>query len=168
MIDKTLSTLAREVRGKTLKILEGIGEQEARFAAPGLTNSILWHAGHALVVVEHLCVMQLTEELPSYPDDWFEKFSWDSKPETVTEWPTVAQVTSKLRDQLATLVEAIEQADGGKLSSVIGEPGLGRTVRYSVIHGLHDEAKHQGEMWLLRKMYAKRIAQPAVPQTAIA
>jgi len=34
-----------------------------------------------------------------------------------------------------------------------------RTLRFSILHGLHDEAIHQGEMYLLRKMYAKR--QPA-------
>ena len=56
----------------------------ARFAAPGLNNSILWQGGHALIVVEHLGVSAATGKPPVYPADWFEKFSWQSKPATVT------------------------------------------------------------------------------------
>ena len=54
MADETLSLLAREVRGKTLRLIDGIDDQQARFAAPGLNNSILWHAGHSLLVVTPL------------------------------------------------------------------------------------------------------------------
>ena len=56
MPDETLMLLAREVRNKTLKLLDGLTDAQARFAAAGLNNSILWNAGHALVVVEHLGV----------------------------------------------------------------------------------------------------------------
>jgi hypothetical protein len=32
-------------------------------------------------------------------------------------------------------------------------PGRGNhTARYAIIHALHDEACHSGEIWLLRKM----------------
>ena len=30
-----------------------------------------------------------------------------------------------------------------------------RTVRYAIVHGLHDEARHSGEISLLRKMMQK-------------
>ena len=32
------------------------------------------------------------------------------------------------------------------------DPARNRTVRYNILHGLHDEANHQGEMWLLHKL----------------
>ena len=32
------------------------------------------------------------------------------------------------------------------------------TLRYSVVHGLHDEATHQGEIHLLRKLYQRQGA----------
>ena len=40
-----------------------------------------------------------------------------------------------------------------QLAQVVRPP---RTLRFSILHGLHDEAIHQGEMYLLLKMYAKR------------
>jgi hypothetical protein len=45
MADQTLLPLAKEIRGKTLRILEGVDEQQARYAAPGLNNTILWQGG---------------------------------------------------------------------------------------------------------------------------
>ena len=41
------------------------------------------------------------------------------------------------------------------LSEIIDAP-RNRTLRYSILHGLHDEAWHQGEMHLLKKLLAKR------------
>ena len=155
MADETLLLLAKEVRGKTLKLLEGVDDQQARFAAPGLNNTILWHGGHALVVVESLSVSPATGKPPAYLADWFEKFSWKSNPATVTSWPTVAQVTAALRDQLQRLLAAIEPLSDQQLNQIVDQ-ARNRTLRYSILHGLHDEAGHQGEMYLLKKMYAKR------------
>jgi hypothetical protein len=155
MADETLLLLAKEIRGKTLRILEGMDDQQARFAAPGLNNTILWQGGHALIVVEHLGVSAATGKPPAYPADWFEKFSWQSKPATVTSWPSVEQVRGALRDQLQRLIAAIEPLSEQQLDEVI-DAARNRTLRYSILHGLHDEAGHQGEMYLLKKMYAKK------------
>jgi len=39
-------------------------------------------------------------------------------------------------------------------------PGRGnQTARYAIIHGLHDEACHSGEIWLLRKMIRSSAAE---------
>ena len=155
MADETLSMLAREVRGKTLRLIDGIDDTQARFAAPGLNNSILWHAGHSLVVVESLGVGPATGKQPAYPADWFDKFSWKSAPATVTSWPTVEQVRSAFRAQLETLLAAIQPLSAEYLDRVV-DPAKNRTLRYSILHGLHDEAGHQGEIHLLKKLYAKR------------
>ena len=66
MTDQTLTLLADEVRGKTLRSAgrrsaqkreaDGISDADSLFHAPQLHNPILWHAGHALIVVEHLGV----------------------------------------------------------------------------------------------------------------
>ena len=84
-MDATLLELLKEVRWKTLKLLEGVDESQARFTPEGLHNTILWHAGHALIVVEHLGFGAIPDFKPTYPADWFDKFSWSSKPATVTE-----------------------------------------------------------------------------------
>jgi hypothetical protein len=158
MADETLTLLATEVRGKTLRLLEGITEDMARFAAPALNNSILWHAGHSLLVVEHLSVMPATGQTTgSYPADWFNKFSWKSMPSAVTDWPPLADVIDALRDQLQRLTTAIAAIPPERLD-VIVDPAKNRTMRYSILHGLHDEAGHQGEIWLLRKMFGKQSA----------
>ncbi|HUB23957.1 MAG TPA: DinB family protein [Tepidisphaeraceae bacterium] len=157
MADETLLLLTKDVRGKTLRILEGITDEQARYAPPGLQNSILWHAGHSLVVVEHLSVMPATGKGPSYPKEWFDKFSWTSKPATVTEWPKVHEVIERLKRQFETLMAAISGLSEQQLAAATGDPAKGRNVRWSILHGLHDEAGHQGEMWLLKKLQAKGL-----------
>lgn len=151
-MDDSLVLLAKEVRSKTLWLLDGVTEEMARFAAPGLTNSILWHAGHVLVVVEHLAVAPATERQPAVPSGWFEIFGWDSKPRLVTNWPPVADVVSELHAQLPRLTAAVAALSPDRLNQVFDHAN-GTTLRYDILHGLHDEANHQGEIWLLRKMY---------------
>lgn len=161
MPDETLRLMLREVRKTTIDLLAGVTDEQARFAAPGLVNTILWHAGHAFVVVEHLAVAALSGAPVVVPDGWFETFSWKSQPATVTQWPTVAQVVAKLRDQEQRLAAAIESASPQKLAEPVGDPARGRTVRWSILHGLHDEARHQGEMYLLKKI-AKKTASSVI------
>jgi len=152
MADDALMLLAKDVRGKTLRILDGITEEQAVFSPPGLQNTILWHAGHALVVVEHLALLPATGQPAQYPQGWFDKFSWKSEPAKVKEWPKLGEVKAELSRQLERLLHAIESATEGQLKAPCGDPARGRHLRWSIIHGLHDEANHQGEMWLLKKL----------------
>ena len=155
MADQTLVLLAKEVRGKTLRLLEDLNDRQAQFVAPGLNNSILWHAGHAIMVNEHLGVIPATGKPPAYPVAWFEKFGWNSRPATVTDWPTLQQVREELQAQLQRLVAAIEPLSSQQLDRIV-DAERGRTLRFSILHGLHDEANHQGELYLLKMMSAKR------------
>src|SRR5580658_3850637 len=107
MADESLQLLLKDVRGKTLRILDDVTEQQARYAPPGLHNSILWHAGHSLVVVEHLRVSPATGKPPVLPDGWFDKFSWKSEPATVKEWPKLSEVKAALIAQSERLAAAI-------------------------------------------------------------
>ena len=158
MADETMLLLASEVRGKTLRILDGVtSDDEARFTGPGLNNSILWHAGHAIMVVEHLGLMPATGKPAAYPAGWFEKFGWKTEPAMVREWPALAEVKEQLRLQLARLQDAIRSLSPAQLDVVVDKE-KNRTLRYSILHGLHDEAGHQGEMYLLRKLYARKSA----------
>jgi hypothetical protein len=152
-MDETLILLAKEVRGKTMRLLEGVDDRQARFAAPGLNNTILWQGGHAVIVVENLGVSPATGKPPVYPAGWFEKFGWQSKPATVTSWPGVEEVRAAVREQLQRLIAAIEPLSAEQLNHIV-DASRNRTLRYSILHGLHDEAGHQGEMYLLKKMAA--------------
>jgi hypothetical protein len=152
MPDETLLLLLKDVRGKTLRILEDVTEEQARFAPPGLSNSILWHAGHSLVVVEHTATAPITGKPPSYPEGWFDKFSWKSQPATVKQWPKLAEVKARLIEQGEQLAKLIAGLSEEQLIQPAGDPARGRNLRYSILHGFHDEAGHQGEMWLLKKL----------------
>ena len=159
MPDETLLTMANEIRGKTLRLLDGVPEDAARFTA-GLSNSILWHAGHALMLVEHLCIMPATGATePQYPRGWYELFAWGSRPALAPPeaWPRLADVTSHLREQIERLRLAIRSLSPQDLDRV-HDPARNRTVRYSIVHGLHDEATHQGEIHLLKKLYGRQNA----------
>jgi hypothetical protein len=157
MADETLLMMASEVRGKTLRLLDGLDADAARFTGPGLNNSPLWHGGHALIVVEHLSVAPATGQSPQYPQGWAEKFSWKSQPATVTQWPALSEVVEQLRDQLDRLTTAIRSLSPQDLER-IPDPAKNRSLRYSILHGLHDEAGHQGEIHLLRKLHARQAA----------
>jgi len=155
MADESLLLLLKDVRGKTLRILDDVTEEQARFAPPGLSNSILWHAGHSLVVVEHLGVSPATGKPPVYPQGWFDKFSWKSEPAKVTQWPKLSEVKAALAEQAERLGTAISALTEEQLRQPAGDPARGRNLRWSILHGLHDEAGHQGEMWLLKKLQTK-------------
>src|SRR5207247_9565168 len=103
MPDDTLLLIAREIRAKTFKVLNGLTESESRFAPPGLNNSIIWHAGHAFIVVEALSVSAAQSKPPQYPPGWFDLFSWESRPNRETQFPPLAQVIDALRIQLDRL-----------------------------------------------------------------
>jgi hypothetical protein len=158
MADESLLMLANEVRGKTLRLLDGVPEDLARFTG-GLSNSVLWHAGHALMLIEHLCLMPATGRPPQYPKGWFELFGWNSRPSLISpgDWPALSDVSSRLREQLGHLTQTIQSLSPQELARVV-DAERNRTLRYSIIHGLHDEADHQGEIHLLRKLYGKLIA----------
>ena len=156
MIDATLLLVAHEVRSRTLRLVADVTEDQARFTgSPGLNNSILWHAGHALVVVEHLVVAPAVGESAVYPPGWYETFGPQSAPATVTAWPTLAEVSTLLTDQMARLEAVLKTLRQERLDQVI-DAQKNRSLRGSILHGLLDESRHQGEILLLKKLWARR------------
>jgi len=152
MSDKCLLLLLDEVRAKTLRILKSVPAEHARWAPPGLQNTILWHAGHAYVLVEWVTMKSLRLS-PQFPDGWYDMFSWESRPALVPadRWPQPSEVIHNLETQhkrLRTLIGELtdEELDSQSASSP------NRSVRSAILHGLHDEACHCGEMHLLHKM----------------
>jgi DinB superfamily len=152
MRDESLLLLLDEVRAKTLHILKSVPVEHARWAPAGLQNTILWHAGHAYVLVEWL-TMESLRRTPQIPDGWYEMFSWESQPARVPaeRWPPLADVIHELEAQYARLRRLI----GGLSEEQLDEQSARRsrrTVRSAILHALHDEACHSGEMYLLCKM----------------
>ncbi len=152
-MSQTLVVLWDEVRMRTLTLLQGVGEQEAHFHAPGLHNTVLWHAGHCYTMVECLVAWALgcPEQLPS---GWFELFSWESRPGRVPPdaWPPWEQVREHLRQQHQRWRGVFAQLGPEQLSAPDRRHPQ-QSVRRAIVHALHDEACHSGEIWLLRKMF---------------
>ena len=154
-MDESLLMLAQDVRNKTLKLLDGMTDQQVGYVAPGLTNSILWHAGHVFILVEHLVIIPITAQEPAYPMGWFQMFGWKSKPELVQQWPRLEEVVSQLVDQYRRVSGLIQKLEDKHLATIVDE-AKNRTLRFNIIHAFHDEANHQGEIWLLKKLVAKQ------------
>jgi hypothetical protein len=158
MPDATLLLLLDEVRGKTLKLLDGLSDDQARFRPAGMNNTILWHAGHAYVVNEYLTVSPLGLSM-QLPAGWFDMFSWKSTPATVpaASWPRLADVVAALKEQLERHRAIVAGLSDAQLSAPPpGKEPTARPLRYSILHGLHDEANHEGEIRMLRKLQGLR------------
>jgi hypothetical protein len=149
MADESMKFLAGDVRTRTLRLLEGLTDEQARFAPRGLNNSILWNAGHAYIVIEHLALAPATGAAPDDPPGWFETFGWKSNPANVTDWPSVGDVAERLTTQFGRLMNVIETLTDEQLDRL--QPN-NHPLRFLIMHALHDEAQHQGEMYLLKKM----------------
>jgi hypothetical protein len=154
MTDPTLLEIVKEVRWKTLKLLENLSESQALFVPAGLANHILWHAGHSLVVVEGLaCNSLASTELghaPPFPREWIDLFRGGSNPAVVTAWPALSDIVAALIAQRTRLLGLLDTpADLGR---IVGPAPRNRTLRGMIVHALHDEAGHQGEIHLLKKL----------------
>jgi hypothetical protein len=146
-----LEELARQVRTCTLELLEGARESWLTWAPAGTSNHILWHAGHAVWLQDVLCIRPLTgaSELPG---GWSERFGSQCRPVRSTrDWPGRREVGELLRAQLQRMLELFRE-HGDRLSRMGPNTAAGWDVARGVIHGLHDEARHQGEMYLLLKL----------------
>jgi hypothetical protein len=149
---EVLLGLADDVRRKTLMLLERTTDREAFWAPPGTANHILWHGGHALWLGDVLCIEPATGtgELPT---GWEVTFGMNCRPPSQTSlWPSRKEVSERLRAQLARMHEVIGHLSEADLNSAPRSSRSGhRTIGYCILHGLHDEANHQGEMYLLLK-----------------
>ena len=152
-----ISELAVQVRSITLRQLEACDHSILTWTPHGTSNHILWHAGHALWVADILTVEPLTgrSELPS---SWAGTFGQDSQPSETTKWPNGAEVFSLLEAQLGrvrTLFSTQAKTIVARADETI--PQNGWPLLRGIIHGWHDEARHQGEMHLLAKMYKSTL-----------
>lgn len=150
--DPTLLLLLDEVRRETLRRLEGLTDEQARWAPDGLQNMILWHAGHSYILLEWL-PMEALGASTTCPDGWFNLFSWASRPGEVASdrWPTLENVVHELQLQHGRMHKLLQNLSPDDLDN----PARNRpdvTVRDRILHALHDEACHSGEIWLIRKM----------------
>jgi hypothetical protein len=135
--------------------------EHTRWAPAGLQNTILWHAGHAYVLVEWVTMKSL-RRTPQLPEGWYEMFSWESRPAQVRadRFPQLFEIVRLLESQhkrLRTLIGELSEEQLNSQSAINPK----RSVRSAILHGLHDEACHSGEIHLLRKMQVATSRRPS-------
>ena len=146
-----LQELVRQVRSETVRVLTAADERWLTWSLPGTSNHILWHAGHALWVGDVLGVELITGQ-SELPRGWAETFGMDCRPVSETkQWPSRAETDLLLRQQGLRLIDLLGRMPAERLAIPAGCDGS-QTLAGQILHGLHDEAKHQGEMYLLYKM----------------
>lgn len=152
MPDASLLLLLDEVRARTIGILRSVRAEDSLWAPPGLHNMVVWHAGHCYFLLEHLTMRALGRK-PQMPREWDQLFCWGSRPQLVSaeSWPPLAAIVEQLLQQHTRIRQLIETLTDEQLDQPLAAASDG-TVRYAVIHALHDEACHCGEIHLLRKM----------------
>jgi DinB superfamily len=149
-----LSILAYQVRGCTLKLFDATDPDALTWTPPGTSNHILWHAGHVVWVADVLTIEPVTGS-SELPPGWAERFGQNSQPVMVSDWPRGAEVRSRLESQLERVLNLLDEhrakiADADQTPLEGGWPLLD-----GIIHGWHDEARHQGEVYLLQKLWMR-------------
>lgn len=152
-----LIELAKQVRSSTVQLLEGAPADWLLWAPSGTSNHITWHAGHSFWAQDCLCIEPLSgrSELPL---GWNEKFGADCQPVAETRgWPERAELLHHLHKQLDRMI-ALFGEHSDRLTQIGSNPDGGWDLTRGVIHGLHDEARHQGEMYLLMKLRRQHLS----------
>jgi hypothetical protein len=153
-----LIELARQVRRGTLQMLDAASKTCLTWTPPGTSNHILWHAGHALWVSDVLIIEPLIGKCKS-PPGWVAMFGQNSNPATTREWPDVEEIRRLLEMQVERIARLLAEKsvviarEANKTSRNTGWPLLP-----GMIHAWHDEARHQGEMYLLLKQWSARTS----------
>jgi hypothetical protein len=138
-----LAEMARQIRHHTLELLQATPEPWLLWAPAGTSNHVLWHAGHALWLQDVLCVQPITGS-SQLPANWADSFGQHCRPVRETrKWPQRDLLQQLLQRQLAHMIQLFRDH-----SQRLTDASLVQRV----IHGLHDEARHQGEMYLLLKL----------------
>jgi hypothetical protein len=149
--------LGRQVRHGTLQLLHVPDPAWLTWSPPGTANHILWHAGHALWLQDALTVRPLTGHC-ELPRGWSSVFGQNSRPATTADWPSVSEVRTLLEAQLRRVLELLaHHAESIAANREKVFPAGGWPLLPGMIHGWHDEARHQGEMYLLHKLSRRRL-----------
>ena len=147
-----LKELARQVRRDTLRLFEAAPPDRLTWAPPGTANHLLWHAGHALWLQDQFIIQPLTGE-SEMSLGWQALFASGSNPAAPPRrWPGREQMDHQLREQAQRLAAVLDALHAGQRPKSLRHHEEQVQFVRNAIHGLHDEARHQGEMFLIIKL----------------
>lgn len=149
-----LQDFAVAIRRHTLMLLDLFTDRETLWHPRGTSNHALWHAGHVLWVQDVLC-LQIINGTGELPSGWGPMFEMGSRPGRQRGgWPGKSEIREQLEKQIPRIVETLDSVSPSDLDARprFAHAGDPRTLWECVSHGFHDEANHQGEMYLLLKL----------------
>lgn len=151
MNEKLIFDLFEFARNNTLKVAEGITEENADIIPDGYPNSLRWQLGHIYVAVERI-VFHFSNEIPNLPEGFIDFFKPGSK---TTDWnltpPSIEEILPLLSKQLIRVKETFE----GRLDEKIENPftmgslkleTIGELLSYATFH----ENEHIGTIKSLK------------------
>jgi hypothetical protein len=144
--------LARQVRLGTQELLAAVPEGALLWAPKGLQNHILWHAGHCLWLQDALAVVPIKGQ-SELPESWASRFGQHTRPLLTKTWPGRNEIHRRLTEQLDRLIALYRGLSEAQLGDGRRHPRTGWPLLPGLLHAWHDEASHQGEMYLLYKQH---------------
>src|SRR4051794_18194234 len=151
-----LQMLATDVRNRTIHLLETTDDRGLLWAPRGTSNHILWHAGHAIWLADTLCLEPILGR-STLPGAWAANFGAKCRPVSETRtWPAKAQVLSSLRAQLKVILAELSKLIDDDLDRIVSPTGSATLGKW-IVHAFHDEASHQGEIYLIQKMIRAQL-----------
>ena len=150
----TLQEMVRQIRSFTIQMLAVDNSEMCLWAPSGTSNHMIWHAGHVLWVQDLLCVKPLTGA-SELSNEWADMFGQNCAPvASQTDWPDAKHLQDLLNAQQDRLIALIEAMAPNQCVVNTDDP---KDLVGGIIHGLHDEARHHGEMYLLMKQFSATV-----------
>ncbi|MGG1674881.1 DinB family protein [Neobacillus sp. NRS-1170] len=118
MNEKMLFDQFEFARNVTLKVAQGITEENADVLPAGAPNSLRWQLGHIYVSVEGM-VFHFANETPNLPDGFMELFNTGTRP---SEWKTNPPAIEEILPLLSEQVKRVKETFTGRLDEKIAQP----------------------------------------------
>ncbi|MBY0147496.1 DinB family protein [Neobacillus niacini] len=145
MNEKMIFDLFEFARNATLKVAQGITEENADIIPNGFPNSLRWQLGHIYVAVEGI-VFHFSNETPNLPDGYLDLFKTGTK---TTGWNITPPSIEELIPLLSEQVNRVKETFAGRLDEKIANPftmgslkleTIGELLSYASFH----ESEHTG------------------------
>ncbi|WP_413305620.1 DinB family protein [Bacillus sp. 1P10SD] len=118
MNEKMLFDQFEFARNVTLKVAQGITEENADVIPAGFPNSLRWQLGHIYASVEGI-VFHFANEMPNLPEGYMELFNTGTRP---SEWTITPPSIEELLPLLAEQIKRVKETFTGRLDEKLAQP----------------------------------------------
>lgn len=147
MTEKMIFDQLEFARTITLKVAEGITEENADLIPEGFPNSLRWQLGHIYTSVEGI-VFHFANETMNLPENYSTLFNTGTRP---ADWNTTLPTIEEIKSLLSKQVKRVRETFEGRLDEKIANPlpigplkleTIGELISFASFH----ESEHIGIM----------------------